>query len=91
MSLKEITVEEKFFAEIVELRKRLDLIIGDYQATVAGRDGDRRRGAAKVIDPRTGKEFKSKSKGGGKRRSKKATPVDEVDRRQRLENEYRVN
>lgn len=43
--------------EVLQLRKRLDLIIREYQASLPTKE--LKREAVPVIDPRTGKPFKA--------------------------------
>jgi len=61
-NLRKITTEEKFYYEVVELRKRLDLIIRDFEAARSAGNDDEQNGCD-VIDPRTDRVFNSKERG----------------------------
>jgi hypothetical protein len=60
--LKEISAEDRFYHEVVELRKKLDLIIVDFESS---RVEDSKRSPAKLIDHRTGKPFRKGRNGRG--------------------------
>ena len=60
--LREITTEEKFYYEVVELRKRLDLIIRDFEAARSSGSDDEQNNC-EVIDPRTDRVFNSNERG----------------------------
>ncbi len=54
--LKEMGIEERFLYELIDLRKRLDLLIRDFQASITV-DEKRKPMTKELINPLTGKPF----------------------------------